>query len=172
MLCPVCGSNNLDNARFCDTCGNGLQAAVVPVPPQPVASRQYPQQPYPQQAQYPPQGQYPSQGYPQQAQYPPQFPGATPGTMRGMAPNVDPSGKTYAYGKSPGVAVLLSFLIVGIGQAYNGDIKKWLAIWGIMIVGSVLTLFSGGILGVVPFGVWIWSMIDAYNVASRKSPIW
>ena len=74
--------------------------------------------------------------------------------------------KILATGKNPVIALVLSLLIPGVGQFYNGDVKKGAVMLGCFLVGIPL---SGG---VVSFGVWIWSMIDAYNVGSRKWPIW
>lgn len=61
--------------------------------------------------------------------------------------------------KSPGVALLLSLLIVGAGQVYNGDVGKGI----LMFIGCVLLwlVMLGWIIN-------IWSILDAYSVASRK----
>lgn len=61
--------------------------------------------------------------------------------------------------KSPGLACFLSLLISGVGQMYNGEVGKGIA----MFVGSMLlwTIMLGWIM-------WIWSPIDAYQVAKRK----
>ncbi len=61
--------------------------------------------------------------------------------------------------KTPFMAAILSLLIVGIGQMYNGQIGKGL----MMMIGCVLlwTVLLGWIIN-------IWSIIDAYSVASRK----
>lgn len=58
--------------------------------------------------------------------------------------------------KSPGVALLLSFLICGAGQMYCGRVGKGI----LMLIGCIA-------LWVVFLGwtVWIWSMIDAYSTA-------
>jgi TM2 domain-containing membrane protein YozV len=60
--------------------------------------------------------------------------------------------------KSPGVALLLSFLILGLGQCYNGQYGK-----------GALMFFLGIFLWIFLLGwiVWIWSMIDAYHSAVR-----
>jgi TM2 domain-containing membrane protein YozV len=84
-------------------------------------------------------------------------------------PNVV-GGKQYAVGKSPVVALLLSLFLPAIGQFYNGDAKKAFAMWGGYVVGMILSVVYIG--GLVLLAVWVWSMIDAYNVASGKSPLW
>jgi TM2 domain-containing membrane protein YozV len=90
--------------------------------------------------------------------------GPAPGTMRSTTA---PRGQVVT-GKSPVVALVLSVFLgsLGVGQFYNGDWKKGLA----MAVASVLLAVPTG--GLVPFGVWIWSMIDAYQVASGKWKAW
>ncbi len=121
-----------------------------------------PQQPAPYQAPVQPvQYQPPPPPMPYQQ---PQYPHGDP-RMRGMAM---PGQKQYAVGKNPGVALILSVFFGGlaIGQFYNGDVKKGLVMAAISIFIGIPTA------GVVSFGIWIWSMIDAYNVASGKSPLW
>ena len=71
-----------------------------------------------------------------------------------------------AVGKNPWVAVVLSLVIVGVGQFYNGDYKKG----ALMLIGGIIGLVISG--GVITFGFWIWSMIDAHQVASGKGKIW
>jgi len=74
--------------------------------------------------------------------------------------------KVYAEQKKPVVALILSLLIVGVGQFYNGDIKKG----GIMLIVAIATgVFSAWVLWVV---VSLWSAYDAYNVATQKTPLW
>jgi len=71
----------------------------------------------------------------------------------------------YARDKTPLLATGLSFLLTGVGQFYNGDTKKG----ALMLGGAVLLVF------IVPFlvlPIWIWSMIDAYQVAEGKKPLW
>ena len=69
--------------------------------------------------------------------------------------------------KQPFIALLLSFLIIGAGQFYVGDdMQKAL----IMFIGAIVAFFLGFVL-IFPFfavfGLWIWSMIDAYQSAGR-----
>ncbi len=74
--------------------------------------------------------------------------------------------KVYAQGKNPVLALVMSLLIVGLGQFYNGDAKKG----ALMLVGGVV----GGIvtLTLAWWGMAIWSAIDAHQVASGKTPLW
>lgn len=58
MICSQCGKNNPDDARFCDGCGNTLQAAPInqgyaPPPPPPPPPPQYQQPQYQQSYQQP-----------------------------------------------------------------------------------------------------------------------
>jgi TM2 domain-containing membrane protein YozV len=62
--------------------------------------------------------------------------------------------------KSPGVALLLSFLFCGIGQMYNGQVGKGFA----FLLGGILAWLI--LLGWV---VWIWSMVDAYTTAKQMN---
>lgn len=61
--------------------------------------------------------------------------------------------------KSPGVALLLSLLLCGAGQLYNGQVGKGI----LMFIGCVVlwALFLGWIIN-------IWSMIDAYGEAKSQ----
>lgn len=84
-----------------------------------------------------------------------------------IAPGWDaPTDKRLQPGeRSPGVAVFLSFLFAGLGQFYNGDAGKGGLMLGLGIVG--LLLF------VIPYlFVWVWSMIDAAQVASGSKARW
>ncbi len=67
--------------------------------------------------------------------------------------------------KSPGVAVVLSFFVAGLGQLYNGQIGKGLAFLFAYVVSAVLMwVFIGFITTPI---LWIWSMVDAYKTAER-----
>ncbi|HTQ13150.1 MAG TPA: GYF domain-containing protein [Rhizomicrobium sp.] len=62
--------------------------------------------------------------------------------------------------KSPGVALLLSLLLCGAGQMYNGQIGKGI----LMLIGCVLLWFV--LLGWI---INIWSWIDAYQTAKMMN---
>lgn len=65
--------------------------------------------------------------------------------------------------KSPAVAVILSLLILGLGQIYNGEIGK-----------GILFFVSNLLLWVVLLGwiIWIWAAVDAYQKAKRINLRW
>jgi TM2 domain-containing membrane protein YozV len=92
-------------------------------------------------------------------------PAADPGTVRTSAPAS--TGRSVT-DKNPTVALVLSIFLgaLGGGQFYNGDWKKGLAMAGASIVLGVAT---GGL---VSFGVWVWSMVDAWQVAGGKWKAW
>jgi TM2 domain-containing membrane protein YozV len=86
------------------------------------------------------QGPYPSAQYPQQHQQP------YPQMM--VAP------------KSPGVAVLASFFIPGLGSMISGRGGMGALILCLYIVSWILTIVLIGFIGV--FGFWIWGMIQGH----------
>ena len=94
---------------------------------------------------------------------PPPIPPHT--TMRGGAPT-SVAVERRVTGKNPVVAAILSAIIVGVGQFYNGDAKKGLA----MLIGAVvLGVATGGLLWLA---LAIWSAVDAYQVANGTGKTW
>lgn len=85
--------------------------------------------------------------------------------MRG-APSPVSGDKKYAEGKNPTTALVLSLLLSGLGQFYNGDTKKGIVMLVAGLLGWALT---GGLLSIA---IWVWGMIDAYQVASQKTALW
>jgi TM2 domain-containing membrane protein YozV len=67
--------------------------------------------------------------------------------------------------KNEGIAAVLSFLFVGLGQIYNGEIGK-----GIMflIIGIILVFTMIFLIGFILYPLfWIYNIYDAYNTAKR-----
>jgi len=87
------------------------------------------------------------------------------GAMRGTGP-VQSGGGVARSEKNPVLATVLSVFIVGLGQFYNGDWKKGLAMLGGVILLAVPTA------GVAWLGIAIWSAIDAHSVAKGKGKMW
>ena len=69
--------------------------------------------------------------------------------------------------KNPTVATILSVLITGLGQLYNGQILKGIMFLGMMAVALVLMSVSFGTLFFLPLIVWIWCVVDANRSAKR-----
>jgi TM2 domain-containing membrane protein YozV len=138
MHCSKCGGFVDSNARFCTSCGSPIAGPDTGMRGQFQPNSPAPP-PYPNQQNNPPN---------------PQF----------RPPN-QPFGKRFAEGKEPFVAVLMSFFIPGLGQFYNGDIKKG----GLILVISVFGLILAGIPSLI---AWVYGMYDAYQVASKSTPLW
>lgn len=67
--------------------------------------------------------------------------------------------------KNPTLAAILSFIIAGVGQIYNGEVVKGVIIIAVQIVNAVLMAI---IIGFITWPiVWIWSIYDAHKVAKR-----
>jgi TM2 domain-containing membrane protein YozV len=95
---------------------------------------------------------------------PPSMP--NPGTMRGTGQHTQTITQAPPTGKNPVLAAVLSAVIVGVGQFYNGDIKKGAA----MLIGAVV--LGAATAGVLWLALAIWSAVDAYRVASGTGRMW
>ena len=62
--------------------------------------------------------------------------------------------------KNPGIAVLCSFFIPGLGQFYNGDLGKGIAFFLGTFIASLFFFIPGVI-------VWIFGMYDAYKNSKK-----
>ena len=69
--------------------------------------------------------------------------------------------------KNPGLAAVLSFLITGLGQAYNGDFLKMLGLWFAALISGLLVFVGIGII-LLPI-VWLAGVGDAYVSATRHN---
>lgn len=68
---------------------------------------------------------------------------------------------------NPGIAALLSFLLPGLGQIYNGQIITGFVYLALAIPIGVLCFFIVGFIFAIP--LWIISVYDAYHTAERKN---
>ncbi|NLW10643.1 MAG: zinc ribbon domain-containing protein [Clostridiaceae bacterium] len=131
MICSQCGKNNPDDARFCDGCGNTLQAAPV--------NQGYTAPPPPPPPQY------------QQPQYQQSY------QQSGYTPAVDNS--PLSVGQYIGMYLLQIIPVVGfillLVWAFSGDTninkKNWArAMLIIMLIGIVLAIiFSVAFAGLI-----------------------
>jgi len=67
--------------------------------------------------------------------------------------------------KSPGLAAVLSVLLIGLGQFYNGQIGKGFLFLALGAISAFLTTFVIGFI-TTPI-LYIWSIIDAYKTAKK-----
>jgi TM2 domain-containing membrane protein YozV len=67
--------------------------------------------------------------------------------------------------KSPGLALLGSFVVPGLGQLMNGQVGKGLLLFLAYLVSIVLMLVVIGFF--TAFAVWVWAMVDAYGGAQQ-----
>lgn len=67
--------------------------------------------------------------------------------------------------KNPGLAALLSALVIGLGQVYNGEVGKGLLFFICAIIAGILWLIYIGVL--FSLIIWIYAIYDAYTSAQR-----
>jgi TM2 domain-containing membrane protein YozV len=67
--------------------------------------------------------------------------------------------------KNPGLAAVLSALVIGLGQIYNGQIAKGILIFVAAIISAILWFVIIGIIFSII--IWIYAVYDAYNTAQR-----
>ena len=65
--------------------------------------------------------------------------------------------------KNPIFAAVLSLIITGLGQLYNGDMKKAALLFGVQVlVALILWRISWTIGSLVSTGIWLYGIYDAY----------
>ncbi len=67
--------------------------------------------------------------------------------------------------KSSGLAAILSFLIIGLGQIYLGLNKKGIILFISAVISAFLMLFVIGFI--LWFIVWVYAIYDAYNSGEK-----
>lgn len=71
--------------------------------------------------------------------------------------------------KVPEIAAILSFVIVGLGQVYNGQIVKGvvfhIGMWFAFIVGVLFFWLFFPLF--IPLGLWLFNIYDAYDQAQK-----
>jgi TM2 domain-containing membrane protein YozV len=82
-----------------------------------------------------------------------------------VAPPPTPQKVEYVERKSSGIAAVLSFLFVGLGQIYNGQIGKGISFIIIGVICLFLIIFLIGLLLYPLF--WIYNIYDAYDTAKK-----
>ncbi len=65
-------------------------------------------------------------------------------------------------GKNPVIPLILSFFFSGLGQVYNGETLKGIAIFIGTIIGYMIFVIPGVI-------VWVYGLYDAYTTAKKMN---
>ncbi|HLD57040.1 MAG TPA: hypothetical protein VJA47_01970 [archaeon] len=73
---------------------------------------------------------------------------------------------------NPGFAAVLSFLYAGLGQIYNGELGKGIAIFFVscfLIIFVIYSIFGGYLFfaGLIWLVFWIFNIVDAHDVAEE-----
>ena len=71
--------------------------------------------------------------------------------------------------KNPATAAILSFLFIGLGQAYNREIAKAVFFVILYALSIFLTFFMIGFV-TTPI-LWIWSIIEAYRSSQKINQV-
>lgn len=69
--------------------------------------------------------------------------------------------------KNPGLAAVLSFLIVGVGQIYNGQIGKGILFMVIQVINFIIMIFTLFLWTPVYLAVFAYCVWDAYDTAKK-----
>ena len=67
--------------------------------------------------------------------------------------------------KEPGISLLVSFFVPGVGTMINGETGKGIGILVGYFMCAVLSFLLIPIIGMIAF--WIWGLVDAYQGAQR-----
>jgi TM2 domain-containing membrane protein YozV len=85
--------------------------------------------------------------------------------MQNAAPPPHPSYDPPMFYKNPGLAAVLSFFYMGLGQIYNGQIGKGVAFIVMYTMSWILIILVVGLI-TTPL-MWIYGMYDAYKSAEK-----
>ncbi len=165
MRCPNCSNENPDKIKFCIECGANLENIKTEETNNETVSREIENSnSFPQSN--PINNNNNTSGQSQPIQNPTNSSvSSSTGTMT-LASVIIRDGKKYTLGKNSFLSAIFSFFITGLGQFYNGDYLKGVALLIVFFIGVGLT---GGILS---FFVWLYGIFDAYQVAKGKYPLW
>lgn len=88
-----------------------------------------------------------------------------PGSSRDATSTSTTASSAGAQQKDPGIAAVLSFFFTGLGQLYNGQIGKGIALIVVQGINFILIFF---LIGLLTFPItWIFGIYDAYKSAER-----
>lgn len=143
VRCQNCGTEAVDGAKFCKNCGSEIVIEEVDENGTKFCS---------------------NCGFemPKSTRFCPEC-----GNGTDKAPQVvnNVNNRVVSSDKSPGLAAVLSFLIIGLGQVYLGLTKKGIILFVLAIISGILMLvLVGWILWLL---VWGYAIYDAYNSGEK-----
>lgn len=141
VYCSNCGTEVQDMVKFCPNCGKPVSSSTPPTQPQ--------DQPYGGETKHC------------------QHCGAVIAAVAEICPNcgvrVMEQPRVTGPLKNPGIAAVLSFLFTGLGQIYNGQMRKGLAF---IVIGFVCLFLVVLLIGFLLYPLfWIYNIYDAYTSA-------
>jgi TM2 domain-containing membrane protein YozV len=158
VFCPECGTHAGDDDLFCENCGSALPKRKSPGSPEPLIPPP-PSEHHQPLASPPPPPVLRQQTKPQSTIPPPPPPEPVSATTPPVI-QTDPSSSLPR--KSPGLAALGSFFLAGLGQTYNGQTGKGVAVFLGTLIGALLFFVPGVI-------VWVYGIADAFTVAKKMN---
>ena len=75
--------------------------------------------------------------------------------------------KTGSKERSAGIAVILSFFVIGLGQIYNGEVGKGIIFFVTGVILNLLTLYIFFFGLPFLFVMWLINLYDAYSEAKK-----
>lgn len=91
--------------------------------------------------------------------------GAEIGTPGETCPNCGVPHPDTAETRKPAISAILSALVPGLGQIYNGETAKGLLF---LLAAVILFLSIGYLVGIVLYPVfWVYAVYDAYHCAKK-----
>jgi uncharacterized Tic20 family protein len=64
--------------------------------------------------------------------------------------------------KNMAIAIIISFLLTGLGIAYAGDVKKGLIYFAIAIVLNILGMWVSFIFSILSIILWVYALYQTY----------
>jgi uncharacterized Tic20 family protein len=64
--------------------------------------------------------------------------------------------------KNMAIAIIISFLLTGLGIAYAGDVKKGLIYFAIAIVLNILGMWVSFIFSILSIIIWVYALYQTY----------
>jgi len=78
-----------------------------------------------------------------------------------------PQGTVPARKKNAALAVIVSFILCGVGQIYNGQILKGVILLVVITISYLIAMGGGEVFWILYLVIWLYGMYDAYTTAVK-----